>query len=167
MTEEDLIKLFEDVPITHVFRHWSTLAKDDIAKLRTILQKEFDEITQVDFDDAEKICSRHWNYLFSIIANGKKDNPYQTVLISDIEHATLPDYLSKLNKETFFTDIKWSFSTHLGALLGYCRFIALNLSTNTIDNTILHKDLNEARDSLMRFEAVLDATANYEEQLFG
>lgn len=180
--EDDLIKLFQGVSNTHVFRHWQKLAKTDLEELAILLEKEWQTLTADDLDEPINTMSFHKGILIHLIEKFGKRNPYANTLQSDVISSQKEDelhtyhelysyYITQLSifsRENFIHIWRWSFNNPMNCIIGFLSLHQVYLNDKfAMETDEIEGNFKEISSSVIKVQALLDATADYEKELFG
>jgi len=182
MDETDLIKLFEGVPTTHLFRNAKILIQDDVEAIKELLKTELTEVNPEDFDDASDKVGQIRQLIDYIMEIGMQDNPYlqaqtiqnKTKLRKD-EFTGYEDFYSfyrnsvlpSAGGKSYFSILQSDIFGCLGNLTSFCKLAASLLRDEKIDYSEVSELMQISDELSWRFEAIINAAADYEKQLFG
>lgn len=163
--------------MTHIFRELKILSQSDLNHLEQLFPSLLEKITSIKLKTADQILSQYIEFFQAIAERSKNDNPYQAFeengISRDENGINLKSYndifdyyinyaLPNLLGRHFFFVIKYDFLSPL---------VALQSCLTLFEDLQDHDDSNELIEitnlSLIKYQAILDATVEFERQQFG
>jgi len=176
MTDE-LIQQIIDTPTTQVFRKLRDVIQDDLTNLYKYFKQDVESITEANTRAILTIAESYRTVVFHIAEDRISSPPYPnntTRQMSCEEYRThiadfdsvqsryiyfLKTYLPDVRGKHFFIIVKYEFLSPLNLIKTACELILLGRDVKDIFSTVL--------PCVHDLEAIIRATADYEEQLFG
>jgi hypothetical protein len=179
---EDLIKSFEDVPTSRLFRTLWDRVQVDFGSLKELLETELSNMSKVKFSDMALLLNNYSELYGYICEKGRNDNPYEsveTIARSDKERDLDANFLyaSKGYSETYkhylievlpsygkdyFANIPYDLKEPLSPLR-----TSIYLISKVTDEDRLISYIEKAGAKIQTIEGIIHACADYEKQLFG
>ena len=177
MTDEELAKLFDKVLTTHLFRKLRDIVQDDIDHLKAVFDVVPRKMRIAELLIAQEKAEQYIEVNHFIIDKIKDNNPYKSFQAMEIEqeismkqdfngyddiYQHYLDYLLPSSVgEDYFLIVRHELVQFLSMIRSTCILTSDFLSDKKIDYSDVSELLNVARVSILKFEAVTDATADY------
>lgn len=182
MTEAEIIKLFENVPTTHLFRKAKSLIHNDIVAIKGLLKTKITELSPEDFEEASNKVGNVMQLIDYVVKVGIQDDPYlqaRTIQnqmklrwvdfnkYEDFYSYYRNDMLPNVDTKSYFASLRSDIFGCLANIISYCKLSESLLQDEVIDYSAVSELMQISDELSWRFEAMINATADYEQQLFG
>lgn len=178
-SKQDMLKQLENAPNTSNFRLFKSLAHDDITWLKMLSNTSVQDIKVNDLHDVMQKIAIYREAIYQISDKGEFDNPYASIEpqmdlrtseyqpnSNNYQHY-LETLLPNLTGEQFYTVWRYDYLSSFSLIDGACTLAVLILEESPIN----YDELKDVWDiflyGITKFEAIVLASAEFEEQQFG
>lgn len=183
MPEDELRELFEDVSSKALLRKFRDTVNEDMLAAEDVFNRLPTEINNKDLEQPLQLLSSIFTITEILHSRFDQDNPYRSFITEEsisepILHPKLTNYSDTYHH--YFSNVlpvhmgKWYTGALLSDTRGFlsvvdtsCKLIEITLDDDEIDYDDIATLLEIGSQTLPKFRGMLNAVADYEEQLFG